>query len=165
MSSFHSLSCFSLVSAMGCKLFSNSSKELSNKINIIPKERLERPELRRCECCCCCCHCLLSRSVISQSYYYATLKDEGKVKLKERAISVPSYIIYILLILLFRYMAQENPLSHWIFDVDDDDDEDNPINKDGTPMKRPSLLQELEIDPKHIYRYRISNLTHPLRIS
>lgn len=59
-------------------------------------------------------------------------------------------------------MTHENPLPHWIFDVDDDDDEDNQINKDGSTIKRPSLLEELEIDPKHIYRYKPKPHSLPL---
>jgi hypothetical protein len=35
-------------------------------------------------------------------------------------------------------------LPSWIFDVDDNDEEDE---------TRTSLLQELEIDPTHIYRF------------
>lgn len=50
--------------------------------------------------------------------------------------------------------TSQRPLPHWIFDVDDDED-DNQIDGSHSSLKNKaptSLLEELEIDPKHIYR-------------
>lgn len=43
------------------------------------------------------------------------------------------------------------PTNHWIFDIDDEED-DKIGTSNGANSQMKSLLEELEIDPNHIYR-------------
>ena len=45
------------------------------------------------------------------------------------------------------------PSNHWMFDIDDgEDDSHNLVDENGRLIQKQSLLEELEIDPKLIYR-------------
>jgi hypothetical protein len=47
--------------------------------------------------------------------------------------------------------TEQRELPNWIFDISADDDEDDDEDEGGNQVKK-SLMEELEIDPKHIYR-------------